>query len=496
MAKILLIEPGTETRQGVMRILASLGSNKINWKFPPLDLLGIGGILRKAGIKDFEIIDALNQEMTHEETGRIIARHQPDLVAFTFTIYTIRNDMKTATVSKQAAPNAKTLAVNFAAESYPGDIMAEFPDLDFLAYHEPEIPILELVQAGYRPQQVSGLRYRADGAVRTTPERPLVNLDDIGILTHDKVPISIYRSPYQKRSPMSATSFTRGCINMCTHCIGSRYLCLVKGALPTGGHLRLRSHDNIMEEFDLLESLGVKELRFFDGELTGDMDWAEALFERMIQRKVDITFSCNVRADTVRESLLAKMKQAGCHLISIGVDSSSQKVLDSMKKNVTVEQIRQAVQLIRKLGLRMTTFTTFGHAAETRDTMRNTIEFLKELNPDLASFSIAVPVKGTEFYEFLERNDYLHPDAPLEAYDPNLPPVYSYPWLPSDEMYALAMRGYRSFYLRPSYMVRRLLHSPRRWNEIRYLGFFLQRYLLEPLKVRKKMIPMPAAGRS
>jgi radical SAM superfamily enzyme YgiQ (UPF0313 family) len=280
---------------------------------------------------------------------------------------------------------------------------------------------------------------------------------------------------------------------MCTHCIGSRYLCLIKGALPTGGHLRLRSHDNIMEEFDLLASLGVKELRFFDGELTGDMDWAEVLFERMIRCKVDITFSCNVRADTVRESLLRKMKQAGCHLVSIGVDSSSQKVLDSMKKNVTVEQIRQAVKLIHKAGMRMSTFTTFGHAAETRETMRDTIEFLKELDPDLASFSIAVPVKGTEFYEFLEQNGYLHKDAPLEAYDPNLPPVYSYPWLPSGEMYTLAMRGYRSFYLRPSYMVRRLLRSPSRWNEIKYLGFFLQRYLLEPLKVRKKICSTPAA---
>lgn len=495
MARIMLIEPSTETREGVMRILASLGSNKVNWKFPPLDLLGVGGILRKNGIEDFEILDALNQEMTHQQTKEIIAREQPELVAFTFTIYTIENDMKTATITKQAAPDARTLAINFAAESYPGDIMADFPDLDFLAYHEPEYPILDLVRANYDPRNVAGLCYRDNGQVKKNPERPLVNLEDIGIMTHDKIPLEIYRAPYQRRSPMSATSFTRGCINMCTHCIGARYLCLEKGALPGGGHLRLRPLDNIMEEFDLLQSLGVKELRFFDGELTGDMDWAETIFEAMIDQKVDITFSCNARADTVRESLLRKMKKAGCHLVSLGVDSTSQAVLDSMKKNLTVQQINEAIRMIRHAGLRLSTFTTFGHAAETRETMLQTIRFIKKINPDLASFSIAVPVKGTEFYEYLEENGYLHRSAPLSAYDPNLPPVYSYPWLSSEQMYSIAMKGYRSFYLRPKYLAKRLFVSRDRLADVRYLWFFLQRYAVEPIK-RRWRPSTPGEGKS
>ncbi len=483
MARIMLIEPGTETKEGVMRILASIGTNKVNWKFPPLDLLGVGGILRKNGIEDFVILDALNLELTHEQTKEFIKKERPEFVVFTFTVYTIKNDMKVATLAKEVSPDIKTLAINFAAESYPGVFLEDFPDVDYVAYHEPEYPVLELINSGYRPEKVSGIYYRNNGKVKKNPERTLFNLDDIGIMPHDKIPIKIYRSPYQKRSPMSATSFSRGCINMCTHCIGSRYLSLYKGGHAKGGHVRIRSHESCLEELRLLQSLGVKELRFFDGELTADMDWAEALFEKMIEEKLDITFSCNVRADTVRNGLLKKMKQAGCHLVSIGIDSVDQDILDNMKKNLTPAEIAHAIELIKKHGFRLTTYTTFGHKGETRETMLKTIDFIKRVNPDLASFTIAVPVIGTEFYNYLKENHLLDESAPLDKYDPNLPPVYSYPQLSSKDMYNIAMYGYRSFYFRPSYILKRLLYSDSRWNDFKYMLFCISRYIIEPMRV-------------
>lgn len=482
MTKIMLIEPAVETREKVMRILASLGSNKADWKFPPLDLLGIGGILRKNGIEDFEILDALNMDLTHRETQEYIRKSKPELVVFTFTIYTIKNDMKIASLAKEVLPDIKTLAVNIAAESYPGVILEEFPNLDFLAYHDPEYPVLDLIKAGYTPDKVAGIYFRKNGTVRKNPERPLIDLDDIGIMTHDKIPLKIYRSPYQLRRPMSATSFTRGCINMCTHCIGSRYLSLQKGGHEKGGHVRFRSHDSCLKELRFLQSLGVKELRFFDGELTADMDWAEELFDRWVKEKIDITFSCNVRADTVNEGLLKKMKKAGCHLISIGFDSTSQKILDNMKKNLTVKQIIEAINLIKRSGFRLSTFTTFGHKGETAKTMNDTIEAIKKINLDLASFSIAVPVLGTEFYDYLRENNYLDRQIPLEKYDPNLPPVYSYPHLSKEEMYQIAMYGYRSFYLRPRYIIKKLFSTANILDDLKYISYFIRRYVVEPLR--------------
>src|SRR3989338_1561133 len=481
MARIMLIEPGTETTGGVMRILASIGSNKVNWKFPPLDLLGVGGMLRRNGIEDFVILDALNQGFTHQYTKEQIEKEKPELVVFTFTNYTIKNDMKVATLTKEVSPDIKTIAVNFAAESYPGTILKDFPDLDFLAYHDPEYPTLDLIREDYKPENVKGIYYRENGTIKKNREKTLENLDEIGIPPHDKLPINIYCSPYQLRSPMSATSFTRGCINMCTHCIGSRYLSLKKGGHPKGGHVRIKSHESCLEELHLLQSLGVKELRFFDGELTADMDWAEELFERMVKEKIDMTFSCNVRADTVREDLLWKMKKAGAHLVSMGIDSANQEVLDNMKKNLTVQQITDAVKMIKKVGLRLTTYTTFGHKGETKETMLDTINYIKEVNPDLCSFSLVVPVIGTEFYDYLKKNKLLDESAPLEAYDPNLPPVYSLPTISSKEMYETAMYGYRSFYFRPRYIVRRLFTTNHLCNDVKYMIFCIQRYILEPL---------------
>lgn len=485
MARIMLIEPAVETEEQVMRILASLGSNKVNWRFPPLDLLGVGGILRRNGIEDFSILDALNLGLTHDQTKKEIERERPEIVVFTFTVYTIENDMKTATLAKEISSDIKTLAIDFAAESYPGVVLDDFPDLDFLAYHEPEFPVLDLVNADYKPDKVKGIYYRNNMEIRKNPERCLTNLDEIGIPAHDKIPLEIYRSPYQLRAPMAITCFSRGCINMCTHCIGSRYLSLDDARLEKGGHVRVRSHESCLEELHLLQSLGVKELRFFDAELTADMDWAEELFDKMIKEKLDITFSCNVRADTVKESLLERMKKAGCHLVSIGVDSSSDELLRNMNKNLTVGQIDVAIKMIKKYNFRLSTFTTFGHKGETKETMLDTIRMIKKINPDLCSFSVAVPVIGTGFYDYLKENNFLDESAPLEAYDPNLPPVYNYPQLSSKEMYEIAMYGYRSFYFRPKYIFKRLFRSYNLLDDFKYMIYSFKRYIIEPF-ARKK----------
>jgi len=466
MTRIMLIEPGTGTKDGVMRILASIGTNKADWKFPPLDLMGIGGILRKNGIEDFVILDSLNTGLTHAQTKQRITEEKPELVIFTFTAYTAKNDMLVASAAKEVSKGIRTLAVNFAAESYPGSLMDDFPDLDYLAYHEPEYPCLDLVRSGYEPAGVCGIYYRNDGKVVKNPERPLLDLDDIGVPAHDKIPLDIYRSPYQKRKPMSVTCFSRGCVNQCAHCL-SKFL----------QPLRKRSYESIFEEFELLRSLGVKELRFFDAELTCDMDWAEGLFEKMIEKKIDITFSCNTRADTVRPTLLEKMKKAGCHLLSIGVNSADQQMLDNAGRNETVGQVLEAVKLIKKRGFRLTTFTTFGSKGETGETMRRTIRLIRDIDPDLASFSIAVPVLGTEFYDYLKKNGLLDESAPPEAYDPNLPPVYSYPGLSSREMYEISLQAYRSFYLRPAYIIKRLLRSYNRADDFKSLFYFLRRYV-------------------
>ena len=485
MSKVMLIEPGTETKEGVMRILASIGTNKVDWKFPPLDLMGIGGILRKNNIEDFIILDALNLGLTHQQTKEIVAKEKPELVVFTFTVYTIKNDMKVAKIVREISPDIKTIAVNFAAESYPGVILEDFPDLDFVAYHEPEYPVLDIIKNNYNPQNVSGIYYRKNGKIKKNPEKILSNLDDIGIMVHDKIPLSIYRSPYQRRSPMTATSFSRGCVNMCTHCIGSRYLSLHKGGHAKGGHNRLRSIDSCMEELHLMESLKIKEIRFFDGDLIADTEWVEELFERMIKEKINITFSCNLRADTVKESVLRKMKKAGCHLVSIGFDSVSQKILDNMKKNLTVKQITDAITLIKKSGLHLTTFTTFGHKGETKATMLDMIKVIKKINPDMASFTIAVPIIGTEFYDYLKENHFLDESVQIENYDPNLPPAYSYPNLSSKEMYDIAMSGYRSFYFRPAYIIKRLFHSHNLVDDFKSMLYCIRRYIFEPLNVSK-----------
>ncbi len=162
----------------------------------------------------------------------------------------------------------------------------------------------------------------------------------------------------------------------------------------------------------------------------------------------------------------------------MGGDSASQKVLNSFDKRQTVKQVEDAVRRIKREGFRLLLYFTFGHPAETKETMRKTINWAKKLNPNLATFGIMTPVYGTEFYDFLEKNGFLDRSAKREDYDTIKPPVFNYPWLSSKEIYEMSVKGYREFYLRPSFIIKRFITTPSLRYDFNNFKQFLKRYVL------------------
>jgi len=158
------------------------------------------------------------------------------------------------------------------------------------------------------------------------------------------------------------------------------------------------------------------------------------------------------------------MKLAGCHTLAIGMESSDPTILKNVGKNITPEQVKTAVSLIKKSGLKVVVYFIFGLPGETKETMTRTIKFAKSLPADFVTMGVAQPLAGTKFYDYLKQNKLLLTDD-WRKYDPVGLPVYEYPNLSRNEIYEASRRGYRQFYLRPSYIFKKII-------EIRSFGDF------------------------
>lgn len=467
--EVLLVEPPAMTNMGSLRVLGSMGTFKADMAWPPLDLMIISGLLERHGIGS-SIFDANTLRATFEEVRKRVEEERPRMVVFTTSTTSILHDLKLAQVVKEVSSDILTVAIGTHVMALPEETLRESPYLDVCVYSEPELPVLDIIKNGYRLESVLGIAYRRDDNIlKNAPHTLCQNMDDFGFPSHDKIPLSFYRDPLMRKSPMTITYGQRGCINRCTYCCSTFY-----------GPLRHRSIGHLIKELKWIEKLGIKEIRFFDMGFTNNLGWAEKLLDRMKAEGIKLIWTCNARSDRLPDEILVKMKESGCHAISIGGESGDPTILKNVQKNVTPEMIKGAVERTRKAGISPMVYFMLGLPGETKETMERTINFARELGPDIITLGMATPHPGTKFYDYIKKNDYFRTNN-WNQYDPNKPPVFDYGELSSEEIYETMKRGYRSFYLRPSYILNRLkgVRSPLDLqNNVRNFIGFIQRYVL------------------
>lgn len=470
----LFIEPPAVSQFGNQRIMGGFGANKADFAWPPLGLMTISGCLEHHGFP-IAIYDFNNTRQNFQDVYRTITAEKPKMVVFSTSATTIYQDLKIADLAKQVSKDILTVAIGVHVMGLGEEILTYNKTLDVAVYSEPEMVILNLVKNNYDPKNVSGLCYRdKQGLIKRNPPQPNIeNLENLGLPSHDKIPKQIYHSPISRRHPLALVMAQRGCIGQCTFCCQPSFW----------GKFRQRSVPHIIKELKWIYELGYRELFWNDAGLTYNLRWANQLMDEMIKNQIDLTWSCNDRADTglARDpQLLKKMKQAGCHTIQIGLESANPQILVNVRKRTTVQQVRQTVSLVKKEGLDVLLFAILGLPGETKETMQETIDFVKSLNIDYVTLGIAQPQPGTPFYKYLIKNDYLK-TKDWSKYDPTKAPVYEYPQLSSQDILRTHYQGLRSFYLRPSYLIKRFLKirsfCDLKTNFKNFLGF-LWRYVL------------------
>lgn len=472
--KILIIEPPAVSKFGNQRIFGGNGSNKSDFRKPPLDLMMISGYLRKEGF-DNTLIDANASRRTIDDVREIIKKISPDVVFFSTSTCTIYKDLLIAKIVKEVNPSIVTVAVGTHVMALPEETFKESEYLDVIIYSsEWEQVSLNIVKNISDLENAKGIYFReSNGKVIKTDFQPLVeNLDNLGFPSHDMLEKEIYRGPTAKRFPKTMVMGQKACINNCSFCCQPAFF----GA-PV---LRKRSVEHFLEELKWVKQLGFNEVMFNDATLTADMEWATSLFEGMIKNNIDLTWDCSTRANCINSEILKLMKKAGCHTIMLGLESVNETILKNIRKGITPQQIKDTVSLIKKSGMDVLVFGVIGFPGETKESIKETISFLKTIDTTFITLGIAVPIPGTDFYKYVEENNYLL-TKDWSLYDPMKKPVFSYPSLSTDEIAYYSAYGLRQFYLRPGYILDRLM-SIRSFSELatyfnNFVGF-VKRYVI------------------
>jgi radical SAM superfamily enzyme YgiQ (UPF0313 family) len=310
----------------------------------------------------------------------------------------------------------------------------------------------------------------------------ITDLDELPFVSEVyKKHLNIYDYFYAANLYPEITILTgRGCPNRCVFCVLPQTL--------TGHGYRFRSVENVLQELEFIkrEFPGVKEVFIEDDTLTANIPRIRKLCSEMIKRKLNITWSANARADVDLETLKL-MKKAGCRLLCVGIESGNQQILNNIKKGTTLKGIREFFKATKKAGIMVHGCFMLGNIGETVETLKETVGFAKELDPDTAQFFPIMVYPGTEAFDYFKTHGYLLTEAFDEWLDREgqHKTIVSRPGLSAEELVAWCDEARRQFYLRPKYIASKALQAltkPREMKRILKSGKTFYKYVLRKPK--------------
>ena len=323
------------------------------------------------------------------EIKEYICSFAPDFVGISMLTANYKAAKNIAKMTKSISRDIKVVVGGaHATLDYQGTI-AEL-DFDYVIRREGEFALLELVE-GRQEEEIQGLSFKKANQIIHNQDRPFIqDLDTLPFPCRD--------------SFVNDTKFLnlgylitgRGCTFTCAYCASPRLW---------ERKVHFRSISNVIEEIVFLYGkLGIRSLHFVDDTFTMNESRTKKICQEIINRRLDIQWTCDTRADCLDRELIKLMKQAGCVRVKIGVESGSDRVLKNIGKKITRERILRTVALIKEQELPLTVYLMAGFPGETDEDLRETIEFARELGADYYSLSVLAPYYGTRIWNDLEKS--------------------------------------------------------------------------------------------
>jgi radical SAM superfamily enzyme YgiQ (UPF0313 family) len=217
----------------------------------------------------------------------------------------------------------------------------------------------------------------------------------------------------------------------------------------------MRSPKSVLDEIEeIIKVQKIKDISFWADTFTFVKSYVLEICDGIKKRKLKFRWMCNARVDRIDPEMLKAMKETGCQIIAFGVESGNQNILNRIGKNITLKEIRQAFGWVRDAKIESAAHIIFGLPGETEKTIKQTINFVKEINPDYVQFYSAIPFPGTRFGEEAEQKGWITTDK-WSDYELGKN-IISTPKLPVERLAYWRKRAYMEFYLRPAYILGRL----------------------------------------
>lgn len=408
---------------------------------PPADLMYLAAVAEKQGF-EAKIAD-YSQSGDYEEDLR---EFKPDYLVVNIATPTLEHDLDAVKKAKEICPNITTVAKGAAFLTLGEKIVSEHNELDFGILGEAEDTLKDILDN--KPKNnILGIYYKENDEVKFTGKRPFIeDLDSLPFPARHLVNNNIYRRP-DNNKVQATIKVSRGCPFHCFFCLATPV---------SGAKVRRRSPENIVAEIrECVEKYNIKNFLFWSDIFNIDKDWTMKLCQAIIDSGLKITWSANTRADTADYEMAKMMYKSGCRLVSIGVESGSQYMLEKMGKKITLNDVRRTVKVFKKAKIRIYNYFVIGLPWETEETVEETIKFAIELNSDFISFYTATPLPGSRFYDYALEHNLFDKETSFEN-------AYYYPAvnthnLTRERVFELHKAAVRRFYLRPLYILKMLL---------------------------------------
>ncbi len=422
----------------------------------PISLPSIAAILRKNGF-EVKIYDCIADNIGLKDLESILADEKPLLAIINIATLTFNTDMETAALCGKLGIVSAAIGIHIT--TLP-EYSLKNSDLDAAIRGEPEMISLNLAKAlanNLPLEDVRGVSFKKGEKIIHNPDAPLIeNLDELPFPARDLLHNEKYIAPITHR-PYTLLIAGRGCPFNCIFCTANKYY---------GKKQRIRSPENILEEIrEIVNKYKIYDIGMWSDTFTFNKEQVIGTAKGIIREGLKINWFCNSRVDTIDEEMIKLMADSGCKVITFGVESLDENILRNIRKNISLEQVKKAVELCRKHRIESQLHLIFGLPGETRETMDKTIKEVIKLDPDYAQFYCAVPFPGTEFRDYVIDKGYFK-DADWSEYEINKALV-SYPGLSKEDIQNARKKAYRRFYLRPKYIWKKMRTFPLKdWKKI------------------------------
>ncbi len=421
---------------------------------PPLGLLYLASYLLEHTKHEVFVIDSQVEGLDYAQLKIRIKDINPDVTGVTVMSFTLLDVLETIKAIKEVKKDTKIILGGPHANIYPEETL-RLTKADAIVLGEGEktfSDIVSLLDDEKMLKQVKGIVFFDGANICNTGSIPFVeDLDHLPFPARHLTPYRKYSSLLARKGLVTSMITSRGCPYVCTFC----------NRPHLGKKFRARSYKNVVDEIEICLNMGISEFLFYDDNFNIDAERVNLICDEIMKRHLDISWSVRAHVNTVTENMLKTMRRAGCKAIHYGIESGNERLLKIIKKNITKERVLEVFRLTKRIGIKTLAYFMIGLPTETREDIKETFNFMRRVDPDYVHLTALVLFPATEIYREALSSGIVGQDVWREfTINPTkefIPPRWRGNFS-KQELDSFLINGYKSFYLRPRYIVKKLLN--------------------------------------